>query len=119
MLHVCRSLRLSLSEIETFFQCSGSLSQDERSEFKNEIKNIITKAAKSFNYDTGRVLELTNQTFEVGDNYQTHVNGATLACFVTRNVDGNFGPAAYASHVLASTEVLDRDFNNYNVSIKY
>jgi len=60
-------------------------------------------------------LETTNQTFSVGDNYETTLQGATLACFATQDHDddtsGVYAALVVAPFIPQSQNPLDKGVN--------
>lgn len=112
----------TLSEMQDLFKCSGYLTEQQEQQFLQEIPNIIDKAFVKAPVDKARILELTRETFHVGENYQTNIKAATIACFVTRDrddVNQTYGPAAYASYIAASTDNANPtiDPTAYNLSM--
>ncbi|CAB9526795.1 unknown protein [Seminavis robusta] len=97
---------VSHSEIVDMLQdCSNndqSNNEDLLSKFKKAIPSIIEKATKRFATDTGRVVEVNDQSFELGENYKSTLRSATVACFTayeTKLPDSS--TAAYASYIVA------------------
>lgn len=77
--------------------------------FRQAIPAIIQKAYKRFTTDTGRILEVSQADFELGYNYVTRVQSATLSCFVAVSNDFDSQqliPEAFASYIVAPQDEL-------------